>query len=100
MPAPVVINRLPLISSLLKWFKGDELTIDNLLFKLHHQVRGNLQKKRVHLKTLSKLRLTTHPPTLFLTNYFLTSFEVLISTHPTYLIFDKNIAKKTAFFNF
>ena len=38
MPAPAVINRLPLVSSLLKWFKGDELTIDNALFKLHHQV--------------------------------------------------------------
>ena len=38
MPAPAVINRLPLVSSLLKWFKGDELTIDNPLFKLHHQV--------------------------------------------------------------
>jgi len=37
MPAPAVINRLPLVSSLLKWFKGDELTIDNPLFKLHHQ---------------------------------------------------------------
>jgi len=37
MPAPAVINRLPLVSSLLKWFKGDELTIDNALFKLHHQ---------------------------------------------------------------
>ena len=39
MPAPAVINRLPLVSSLLKWFKGDELTIDNALFKLHHQVK-------------------------------------------------------------
>ena len=37
MPAPAVINRLPLVSSLLKWFKGDDLTIDNPLFKLHHQ---------------------------------------------------------------
>jgi len=35
--APAVINRLPLVSNLLKWFKGDELTIDNPLFKLHHQ---------------------------------------------------------------
>ena len=26
------------ISNLLKWFKGDELTIDNPLFRLHHQV--------------------------------------------------------------
>ena len=33
--APAVINRLPLVSNLLKWFKGDELIIDNLLFKLH-----------------------------------------------------------------
>lgn len=37
MPMPVAINRLPLVSSLMKWFKGDELTIDNPLFKLHHQ---------------------------------------------------------------
>jgi len=35
--APQVINRLPIISSLLKWFKGDELSIDNALFRLHHQ---------------------------------------------------------------
>jgi len=35
--APAVINRLPIISNLLKWFKGDELTIDNPLFRLHHQ---------------------------------------------------------------
>ena len=35
--APAVINRLPIFSNLLKWFKGDELTIDNPLFKLHHQ---------------------------------------------------------------
>jgi len=35
--APAVINRLPLVSNLLKWFKGDELSIDNPLFKLHHQ---------------------------------------------------------------
>jgi len=35
--APAVINRLPIVSNLLKWFKGDELTIDNPLFKLHHQ---------------------------------------------------------------
>jgi len=35
--APPVINRLPIISNLLKWFKGDELTIDNPLFRLHHQ---------------------------------------------------------------
>ena len=37
MPAPAVVNRLPLVSNLLKWFKGDDLTIDNALFKLHHQ---------------------------------------------------------------
>jgi len=35
--APQVINRLPIISNLLKWFKGDELSIDNMLFRLHHQ---------------------------------------------------------------
>jgi len=32
-----VVNRLPIISNLLKWFKGDDLIIDNALFKLHHQ---------------------------------------------------------------
>jgi len=37
MPAPAVINRLPLVSNLLKWFRGDERTIDNPLFRLHHQ---------------------------------------------------------------
>lgn len=36
--APAVVNRLPIISNLLKWFKGDDLIIDNALFKLHHQV--------------------------------------------------------------
>jgi len=35
--APAVVNRLPIISNLLKWFKGDDLIIDNALFKLHHQ---------------------------------------------------------------
>jgi hypothetical protein len=35
--APQVINRLPIISNLLKWFKGDEIVVDNALFKLHHQ---------------------------------------------------------------
>jgi len=35
--APAVVNRLPIISNLLKWFKGDDLVIDNALFKLHHQ---------------------------------------------------------------
>jgi len=35
--APPVIQRLPIISNLLKWFKGDELTIDNHLFRIHHQ---------------------------------------------------------------
>ena len=37
--------------------------------------RGNVKKKSAYLNTLSKLRVTTHPPTLFLTNYFLTSFN-------------------------
>ena len=34
---PAVVNRLPIISNLLKWFKPDDLVIDNALFKLHHQ---------------------------------------------------------------
>ena len=36
---------------------------------------GVTSKKSAYLKTLSKLRVTTHPPTLFLANYFLTSFN-------------------------
>jgi len=35
--APAVVSRLPIISNLLKWFKNDELIIDNAVFKLHHQ---------------------------------------------------------------
>ena len=35
---PTVLNRLPIVGNLLKWFKDDEVTIDNPLFKLHHQV--------------------------------------------------------------
>jgi len=35
--APAVMQRLPIISNLLKWFKGDELVIDNYLFRIHHQ---------------------------------------------------------------
>lgn len=35
--APPIVNRLPIISNLLKWFRGDDLTIDNPLFRLHHQ---------------------------------------------------------------
>ena len=42
--APAVVNRLPIISNLLKWFKGDDLVIDNALFKLHHQVKKTLIK--------------------------------------------------------
>ena len=36
------------------------------------KLRGAVQKKPVYLQTLSKLRLTPLPPTLFLTNLFLT----------------------------
>ena len=54
--APAVINRLPLVSNLLKWFKGDELTIDNPLFKLHHQVREKI--------TVSKAFFSNNPPNL------------------------------------
>ena len=42
--APAVVNRLPIISNLLKWFKGDDLVIDNALFKLHHQVDKTLTR--------------------------------------------------------
>ena len=48
------------------------------------RLRGNVKKKRVYLKTLSKSRLTTHSPTLFLTNYFLTNFNKV--EHPPYLL--------------
>ena len=43
--APAVVNRLPIISNLLKWFKGDDLIIDNALFKLHHQVHSQTRVK-------------------------------------------------------
>ena len=49
--APAVINRLPLVSNLLKWFKGDELSIDNPLFKLHHQVK----RKKISVSFLTIL---------------------------------------------
>jgi len=35
--APPVVKTLPVISNLLKWFKGDDVVVDNVLFKLHHQ---------------------------------------------------------------
>eukprot|EP00092_Neocalanus_flemingeri_P029907 GFUD01032472.1.p1 GENE.GFUD01032472.1~~GFUD01032472.1.p1 ORF type:complete len:376 (+),score=66.60 GFUD01032472.1:58-1185(+) len=35
--APAIVNRLPIVSNLLNWFKGDEVTIDNYLFRIHHQ---------------------------------------------------------------
>ena len=54
MPAPAVINRLPLVSNLLKWFKGDELTIDNALFKLHHQVKTKHSRLANSHKTYSQ----------------------------------------------
>ena len=56
-------------------FKIDSSNFSNISSLHRNYLRGNLQKKRVYLKTLSKLRLTTHPPTLFLTNYFLTIFD-------------------------
>ena len=43
---------------------------------------SGLQDTYLYLKTLSKLMLTTHPPTLNLTNYFLTSFDYV--EHPPY----------------
>jgi len=35
--AVAALNKLPILNYLVKWFRGDELTIDNALFKLHHQ---------------------------------------------------------------
>jgi len=35
--APQILGRLPILSHLMKWFKGDELTVDNALFRVHHQ---------------------------------------------------------------
>jgi len=35
--APAVMQRMPIISNLMKWFKGDDLIIDNYLFRIHHQ---------------------------------------------------------------
>ena len=55
--------------------KDDDYSMENSSNDGLDMVSGNVQKKRVYLKTLSKSRLTTHPPTLFLTNYFLTNFN-------------------------
>ena len=60
--APAIINKLPLVSNLLKWFKGDELAIDNPLFKLHHQVKEKRflsQSLRSILTILPTLQATT-----------------------------------------
>ena len=43
------------------------VTLRVMVKKLYKMIRGNLQKKTVYLKTLSKLRLTSLPPTLFFT---------------------------------
>ena len=51
--APAVVNRLPIISNLLKWFKGDDLIIDNALFKLHHQVHSTRVKVNQNLPVSS-----------------------------------------------
>ena len=55
--------------------KDDDYSMENSSNDGLDMVSGNVQKKRVYLKTLSKSRLNTYPPTLFLTNYFLTIFN-------------------------
>ena len=35
----VVMDKLPRLSKLVSWFKGDDMNIDNHLFKLHYQVK-------------------------------------------------------------
>lgn len=35
--APNIVDRLPIINKVLKWFKGDQTMIDGPLFKLHYQ---------------------------------------------------------------
>ena len=34
----VVMDKLPRLSKIIGWFRGDEMNIDNHLFKLHYQV--------------------------------------------------------------
>lgn len=36
--APMMMSQLPVFNNFLRWFKRDELIVDNLLFRLHHQV--------------------------------------------------------------
>ena len=33
-----IVDRLPIITKVVKWFKGDQTIIDGPLFKLHYQV--------------------------------------------------------------
>jgi hypothetical protein len=35
--APLKLDKLPVVGFLLKWFKTEEIVIDNDLFRLHHQ---------------------------------------------------------------
>ena len=35
----VVMDKLPILNKIVRWFKGDDMNIDNHLFKLHYQVR-------------------------------------------------------------
>ena len=37
-PTNNIVDRLPILSKVLKWFKGDQTVIDGPLFKLHYQV--------------------------------------------------------------
>ena len=37
MPPPMAFGQLPIFKNFLKWFSPDDLRIDNLLFRFHHQ---------------------------------------------------------------
>jgi len=37
MPPPMAFGQLPVFKNFLKWFSGEELIIDNFLFRVHHR---------------------------------------------------------------
>ena len=65
-----------------------------------NKISENIFKKAIILLNfIKKLALTTHPPSLFLTNNFLTSFNEV--EHPPYLLtFWQKHSKKTTFYHF
>ena len=38
MPPNTIVDKLPIITKVVKWFRGDQTEIDGPLFKLHYQV--------------------------------------------------------------